>query len=156
MADEQEATANEDRPLIYEDQRNEAEQRSQRSIDESLLSSADQRPKATTRNLVVLCIVFVELCERLTFYGVAANLVFYCSDVLKLPSPLPSTITLAFQGEIMCIVRNNVDWGPRVRGIIFFYKISIKYSPGGGGGTPIHYLYRYVPSNGVVILKLLI
>ena len=25
-----------------------------------------------------------------------------------------------------------------------------------GGGTPIHYLYGYVPSNGVVILKLLI
>ena len=27
---------------------------------------------------------------------------------------------------------------------------------GGGVGTPIHYLYGYVPSNGVVILKLLI
>ena len=26
----------------------------------------------------------------------------------------------------------------------------------GGGGTPIHYLYRYVPPNGVVVLKLLI
>ena len=25
-----------------------------------------------------------------------------------------------------------------------------------GGGTPIHYLYGYVPPNGVVILKLLI
>ena len=24
------------------------------------------------------------------------------------------------------------------------------------GGTPIHYLYRYLPPNGVVILKLLI
>ena len=137
MADDQEATANEDRPLIYEDQRNEAEQRSQRSIDESLLSSADQRPKATTRNLVVLCILFVELCERLTFYGVAANLVFYCSDVLKLPSPLPSTITLAFQGEIMCIVRNNDRLGTACPGYYYFYKISIKYSPGGGGGyTP--------------------
>ena len=27
---------------------------------------------------------------------------------------------------------------------------------GGGGVTPIHYLYGYVPPNGVVILKLLI
>ena len=27
---------------------------------------------------------------------------------------------------------------------------------GGGGGTPMHYLYGYVPPNGVVILKLLI
>ena len=134
MADEQEATANEDRPLIYEDQRNEAEQRSQRSIDESLLSSADQRPKATTRNLVVLCILFVELCERLTFYGVAANLVFYCSDVLKLPSPLPSTITLAFQGEIMCIVRNNDRLGTACPGYYFFFTKRLLNTPGGGGG----------------------
>lgn len=107
MADDQEPTSNENRPSIHENQGNEEEQRSQRSIDESLLSSTDQRPDVTTRNLVVLCILFVELCERLTFYGVAANLVFYCSSVLKLRSPLPSTITLAFQGEIMCIFRNE-------------------------------------------------
>ena len=30
------------------------------------------------------------------------------------------------------------------------------HAPGGKGGTPIHYLYGYVPPNGVVILKLLI
>ena len=29
-------------------------------------------------------------------------------------------------------------------------------TPGGEGGTPIYYLYSYVPPNGVVILKLLI
>ena len=29
-------------------------------------------------------------------------------------------------------------------------------SPGGGGGTPLNYLYGYVPPKGVVILKLLI
>ena len=102
MADDQEATANENRTLIHEDQRNEAEER---SIDESLRSSPDQRPEAKIRYHVVLCILFVELCERLTFYGVSANLVFYCNDVLKLPSPLPSAITLAFQGKIMCILR---------------------------------------------------
>ena len=28
--------------------------------------------------------------------------------------------------------------------------------PGGGGGTPIHYLYGLVPPNGIVIVKLLI
>ena len=27
---------------------------------------------------------------------------------------------------------------------------------GGGGGTPIHYLYGYVPPNGIVILKLMV
>ena len=39
-------------------------------------------------------------------------------------------------------------------------KEVLYYAPGyycpGGGGTPIYYLYGYVPPNGVVILKLLI
>ena len=34
--------------------------------------------------------------------------------------------------------------------------VTGKHKPRGGGGTPIHYLYGYVPPNGVVILKLLI
>ena len=33
---------------------------------------------------------------------------------------------------------------------------ALYHNPGGGGGTPIHYLYGYVSPNGVVILKLLI
>ena len=68
-----------------------------RESAESLL----QEPAPTRgRHLVVLGILFVELCERLTFYGVTVNLVFYCRDVLNLASPLPSTITLAFQGKV--------------------------------------------------------
>ena len=35
-------------------------------------------------------------------------------------------------------------------------KIYFHSGGGRGGGTPIHYLYGYVPPNGVVILKLLI
>ena len=35
-------------------------------------------------------------------------------------------------------------------------RITSDTCPGGGGGTPIHYLYGHVPPNGVVILKLLI
>ena len=33
---------------------------------------------------------------------------------------------------------------------------NLSAPPGGGGGTPKHYLYGYVPPNRVVILKLLI
>ena len=36
------------------------------------------------------------------------------------------------------------------------YPLDSDLSARGGGGTPIHYLYWYVPPNGVVILKLLI
>ena len=37
-----------------------------------------------------------------------------------------------------------------------YFNYLIYTRPGGGGGTPIHYLYGYAPPNGVVILKLLI
>ena len=38
------------------------------------------------------------------------------------------------------------------------FKAIEKYRYGlpGGGGTPTHYLYGYVPPNGVVIFKLLV
>ena len=38
----------------------------------------------------------------------------------------------------------------------FWQMVNGTYRSRGGGGTPIHYLYGYVPPNGVVILKLLI
>ena len=39
---------------------------------------------------------------------------------------------------------------------VFVQRIGDFTTPGGGGGTPIHYLYGYLPPKGVVILKLLI
>ena len=56
-------------------------------------------PGKQARIHVTLCILITELCERLTFYGITANLVPFCSDVLGLSSPLPSTVNLVFQGN---------------------------------------------------------
>ena len=87
--------ADEKLPLIHGDHN---ARQQVNSITEDRCHSAEQRSRRT-KYLVVLCILFVELCERLTFYGVASNLIFYCKDALKLASPLPSTIALAFQGQ---------------------------------------------------------
>ncbi|PFX24403.1 Solute carrier family 15 member 4 [Stylophora pistillata] len=47
-----------------------------------------------------VCILVMELCERLTLFGIVANLVLFCRNVLKLDSPWPSTVGLLLQG--MC------------------------------------------------------
>ena len=91
--------ADEDSSLLIQEDHNERQQENHNT--EPGLS--EEPRSGRTRYLVVLCILFVELCERLTFYGMAANLVFYCKDVLKLASPLPSTIALAFQGNWVCV-----------------------------------------------------
>ena len=58
------------------------------------------------------------------------------------------------------MIRNNHDAGIK-RTVVYWHKLSkmkIYADPGGGGEVlPYnHYLYGYVPPNGVVIMKLLI
>ena len=52
--------------------------------------------------LVVVCILLCELCERLTYYSVVANLVLYCTSTLKLPSSDASSVSLIFSGTFCC------------------------------------------------------
>ena len=83
-------------PLLFND---EYIHESRRENSNSQHNSVPDVKLSRRRFLVVICILVVELCERLTFYGVLANLIFYCKDVLNLASPLPSTISLVFQGR---------------------------------------------------------
>ena len=53
------------------------------------------------------------------------------------------------------LASGNTDYHCKIKETMF--KRRGVCDPGGGGrGTPIHYLYVYVPPKGVVILRLLI
>ena len=46
----------------------------------------------------ILCILFCELCERLTYYSISGNLVLFCTSVLDFPSDTAAVIALVFSG----------------------------------------------------------
>ena len=51
------------------------------------------------RLFVVVSILVTELCERLTYYSVVANMVLFCTSVLKFTSDDASVVTLVFAGK---------------------------------------------------------
>ncbi|KAL4230745.1 hypothetical protein ACF0H5_011120 [Mactra antiquata] len=55
------------------------------------------------RLFVVISILMTELCERLTYYSVVANMVLYCTSVLKYTSDQASLVTLIFAGTVYLI-----------------------------------------------------
>lgn len=64
-------------------------------------SSVDNRNQIMGRGrkfLVVICILVTELCERLTYYGLRANLLLFSSTELNLDPPWPTTICYLLSG----------------------------------------------------------
>jgi hypothetical protein len=61
--------------------------------------ATERRPMSRQQLLVVGCILACELCERLTYYSVTANVVLFCTTVLKLESTTAATVTLVFSGK---------------------------------------------------------
>lgn len=68
---------------------------------EQVWSSQDNhRPKFTRKHLMVaLSILTTELCERLTYYSIVANMVLFCTTTLNFTSLEASTVTLVFGGK---------------------------------------------------------
>ena len=97
----------ESRLLFHDELSQESQHANSNDEDESLPDVKLSKEKCR----VIICILFFKLFERLTFYGVAANLIFYCEYVLHLAPPLPSNIALAFQGKFTLIVRFSSTLG---------------------------------------------
>ena len=59
-------------------------------------------PKQSIFTCAVVCILFTELCERLTFFGISGNLVLFAtaSDHLGLTPSTASILTYLFQGML--------------------------------------------------------
>ncbi|XP_046366557.1 solute carrier family 15 member 4-like isoform X2 [Haliotis rufescens] len=79
----------------------------EKSLDE--FSASEQLPGKTkvklgpTKVFVVTSILICELCERLTYYSIVANLILFCTSTLKYSSPDAATISLVFSGVVYFI-----------------------------------------------------
>ena len=88
------SNADERSPLISEDSDSFSTSRGATSNS----SGSNQIMGRGRKFLVVICILLTELCERLTYYGVTANLLLFCSNELDLDPPWPSTVSYLFIG----------------------------------------------------------
>ncbi|RUS83662.1 hypothetical protein EGW08_008568 [Elysia chlorotica] len=55
------------------------------------------------RLFVVVCVLLVELCERMAYYSVSSNLVLFCTSLLDLTSTQATTVSLVFSGTVYII-----------------------------------------------------
>ena len=60
-------------------------------------------PRASIFTCAVVCILFTELCERLTFYGIQGNLVYFAteSDHLDMTPAHASILSYVFSGKAL-------------------------------------------------------
>ena len=60
-------------------------------------------PRGSIFTCAVVCILFTELCERLTFYGLSSNLVLFAteSDHLGMTPPQASILVYLFSGSVV-------------------------------------------------------
>ena len=63
------------------------------------------------RLFVVLSILATELCERLTYYSVVANMVLFCTSILKMSSDDASVVTLVFAGNFHAQIQTVLSEG---------------------------------------------
>lgn len=79
-----------------------ADSENQNPITSSSCSITVETEKRKTKKtyFVVGCILMTELCERMTFYSVMANMLLFCTSRLKYSNDEASLVTLIFGGKI--------------------------------------------------------
>ncbi|XP_071129733.1 solute carrier family 15 member 4-like isoform X1 [Mytilus edulis] len=66
--------------------------------------SFGQRPYFTRNKLFIVgCILMTELCERLTYFSVIANLILFCTSTLNISSTGAARISLIFSGAVSIV-----------------------------------------------------
>ena len=89
-------SVDENSPLISEN--NDLLSTSHGASSNSSFNTRNQITGRGRKTLVVICILVTELCERITYLGLGANLLLFASSELNLDPPWPSTISYLFSG----------------------------------------------------------
>lgn len=71
--------------------------------NQEIMQETPKKGITRERLFVVLSILVTELCERLTYYSVVANMVLFCTSMLKMSSDDASVVTLIFSGTVYII-----------------------------------------------------
>lgn len=70
----------------------------------------DGKIKISRRKLVtIVCILACELCERMTYYSVLANLILFCTSILSMNTEDATTVSLVFSGKYVCMYIYMID-----------------------------------------------
>ncbi len=60
-------------------------------------------PRRVREKATVLCVLFVELIERMTYYSIGGNMVLFATNVLLYSSTQAVTIHLIFSGKYQTV-----------------------------------------------------
>jgi len=90
------------------------ENESDRSIQMQNVHNFNER-ESEVDVFAVACILLTELCERLVYYSVLANMILFCTSTLEMSSTTAATINLVFSGnyffcQVISINYHHVDF----------------------------------------------